>query len=84
MTRGVWNQEDTNGRVETAVRELLEMRPWPPTVREISRRTALPLATVHEALNRLRTQGRVDWADGRTRTLHVPAREAPRVIDDTG
>jgi DNA-binding transcriptional regulator YhcF (GntR family) len=82
MTRGVFNQDDVNGRVEQAIRELLQMRPWPPTVREIAKKTALPLATVHESLNRLRRAGRVDWVDGRTRTLHVPG--PTPVIDDTG
>lgn len=55
-----------------AIEQFVEEHGYAPTVRDIARMVgASSTSHVHYYLRRLRESGRVDWVDGKSRTLHL-------------
>lgn len=64
--------ESSADRVFAFIASYLTEHGYPPTVRDICEGVGLSSSsTVHAHLLRLRRQGRVEWADGKVRTLRL-------------
>lgn len=64
------------------IADYLRRKQYAPTVREIGKRFGQSSSsTTSQWLQRLRREGRIDWTDGETRTLHVVRQDpSPDVV----
>ena len=66
-------------RIYDFIRAFTRQTGYPPTLREIARSLDIAsISTVKHHLDNLRAAGVLQWEDGKTRSLTLPAEEGPR------
>ena len=62
------------GELLTSIRRVRREKGMPPTLKELSEDSGRSVAAIHNDLRVLRTQEKVEWQDGRPRTLRIVRR----------